>query len=151
MKGCFLTAALPVAALLALTGDQAAAEEWLKDPVTGCEIWSAGDVVPNEGATWSGACEGGKASGQGILIFWDDKGLEARYEGETLMGKVHGRGKLEFRNDEDGGFDTYTGHFQEGEPHGEGVLAKSNGYRFEGELIDGVNHGRGMLTASRAN
>jgi hypothetical protein len=146
MKRRLVAAALPVAALLALTGGPATAEAWLKDPITGCEIWTAGDSVPNEGASWSGACERGKASGRGTLIFWDDEGLEARYDGDVWFGKVHGEGKLRFRNDEDGGFDTYTGLFREGEMHGEGVWASSNGYRFEGELIDGMTHGRGILT-----
>jgi hypothetical protein len=30
--------------------------------------------------------------------------------------------------------------------HGEGVWLASNGYHFEGELIDGMTHGRGTLT-----
>jgi hypothetical protein len=145
MKIRFIAAALPVAALLVLTGGPATAEAWLKDPITGCEIWTAGDSVPGEGASWSGACERGKASGRGILTFWDESGFEARYDGEMWFGKVHGEGKLTFRND-DGGFDTYTGFFQEGAPHGEGVMVTSNGYRFEGELIDGMTHGRGTLT-----
>ena len=118
MKIPLIAAALPVAALLALTSGPAAAEAWLTDPITGCEIWTAGDSVAGEGASWSGACESSKASGRGTLIFWDDEGLEARYDGEVSSGKVHGEGKLTFRNDDDGGFDTYTGLFDEGEMHG---------------------------------
>jgi hypothetical protein len=55
MKRRFIAAALPVAALLALTGGPAAADGWLKDQITGCEIWNADDLLPGEGASWSEA------------------------------------------------------------------------------------------------
>lgn len=119
---------------------------WLIDPVTGCEIWTAGDAIEGEGAVWTGACLAGKASGRGSLIFWDANGLEARYDGDVVGGRLDGSGVLAFRNDETGEFDYFDGEFYQGAPKGEGVLVASNGYTFEGELISGVTHGNGTLT-----
>ena len=45
-------------------GGAAGAETWLKDPVTGCEIWSPEASDADETATWTGACRGGKADGR---------------------------------------------------------------------------------------
>jgi outer membrane protein OmpA-like peptidoglycan-associated protein len=118
---------------------------WLTDPITGCQIWTAGDSIKGEGAAWTGARQGGKANGRGSLIYWDAEGLEARYDGDVLAGKVHGFGKVAFRN-KDGTFDVYDGEFRNGEPHGDAIVNFANGYRFEGELIGGVTHGRGLVT-----
>jgi outer membrane protein OmpA-like peptidoglycan-associated protein len=119
---------------------------WLLDPVTECEIWTAGDSVANEGATWTGACINGKASGRGSLIFWDTDGLEARYDGDVVRGKLHGSGVLSYRNEEANGFDTLDGQFHHGAIKGQGVLLSSDGYKFEGKLTNGVESGTGTLT-----
>ncbi|MCP4308610.1 MAG: hypothetical protein GY788_27795, partial [bacterium] len=61
MTGQRLPLIVSAAGLLAFCAGAAAADgAFLKDPVTGCEIWTAGDGLPGEGASWSGACEGGK-------------------------------------------------------------------------------------------
>ena len=119
---------------------------WLKDPVTGCSIWSAEKPAPGETASWTGSCVDGRASGNGHLLFVDNQGISARYDGEMRDGKVHGSGAIKFRNEEGSGFDSYVGKFENGAPVGEGVLASHDGYRFEGELLDGIRHGKGTLT-----
>jgi outer membrane protein OmpA-like peptidoglycan-associated protein len=119
---------------------------WLNDPVTDCAIWSAEQPAPGEKASWTGSCANGKASGKGNLLFWDEQGILARYDGEMQAGKVHGVGAMKFRSEDGTGLDSYVGKFENGAPVGEGVLVGHNGYRFEGELIDGINHGRGKLT-----
>jgi outer membrane protein OmpA-like peptidoglycan-associated protein len=123
-----------------------AAGFWLNDPVTDCAIWSAEQPAPGEKASWTGSCANGKASGKGNLLFWDEQGILARYDGEMQAGKVHGVGAMKFRSEDGTGLDSYVGKFENGAPVGEGVLVGHNGYRFEGELIDGINHGRGKLT-----
>ncbi len=68
-----------------------AAAEWIKDERTGCAVWKQ-DPRPNESVTWSGACEGGRASGDGVLQWYKEGKPIGRYEGEYHDGKRHGRG-----------------------------------------------------------
>jgi outer membrane protein OmpA-like peptidoglycan-associated protein len=125
---------------------EAAQGFWMNDKVTGCAIWSADKPEEDERASWSGACHSGMAEGKGNLLFWDGKGVLARYDGAVSAGRTHGAGAIKFRNDEATGFDSYVGKFINGSPAGKGLLVSHSGYRFEGELLDGVNHGKGKLT-----
>jgi outer membrane protein OmpA-like peptidoglycan-associated protein len=120
---------------------------WLSDPLTDCLIWTVGDVAPNEGATWTGACINGMANGRGSLVFWDAEGFEARYDGDVLNGKADGRGEVWSRSDDGVGFDRIEGTFKSGRPVGDVTIASSDGYVFEGELIGGPDHGIGKLTS----
>lgn len=118
---------------------------WLNDPITKCAIWSVEKPTADEQASWTGACHQGKAEGNGSLLFWDNDGILARYDGQVTGGRAQGSGTIKFRNDLGNGFDSYVGHFVNGQPSGEGVLQASSGYRFEGELLNGVSHGKGRL------
>ncbi|WIY24267.1 OmpA family protein [Parasedimentitalea psychrophila] len=119
---------------------------WLRDPLTNCMIWTSGDSVTGEGATWTGSCINGMANGRGSLIYWDAKGFETRYDGDVLNGKADGVGKVWYRNDDGSGFESIEGTFKSGEPIGNVLVLSSNGYSFEGELIAGSDHGIGKLT-----
>ncbi len=119
---------------------------WLNDPLTGCAIWSADKPGPGESATWTGSCVDGRADGKGNLLFWDNEGILAHYDGEMRDGKVHGEGSLKFREIDPPGFASYVGTFANGQPVGEGTLISASGYRFDGELLEGTEHGKGKLT-----
>ncbi|MCP4073914.1 MAG: OmpA family protein [Hyphomicrobiales bacterium] len=125
---------------------EAAQGFWMNDRVTGCAIWSADKPEEDERASWTGACQGGMAEGKGNLLFWDNKGVLARYDGQVSTGRAHGKGAMKFRNEAGDGMDSYVGKFINGAPAGEGLLVSHDGYRFEGELINGINHGKGKLT-----
>jgi len=136
-----------LAALFSFTTHSIAAEPdfWIDDPVTGCAVWSIEAPRPGEGVSWSGACDGDKASGRGVLVFWDEAGLRGRYVGELTGGKLSGEGRLFLRDEKTSGFDEYIGRFADGKPTGKGFLKTSTGARFIGELIDGLRHGKGIL------
>lgn len=121
------------------------ADIWLKDPTTGCEIWSDGEAADKEIVTWSGSCIDGKASGFGGLVVHDKQGLLLSFNGEMLKGKVHGAGALRFRNDEDGGFDRYIGEFSDHLPMGDGIFESSEGWRLEAEFDGSFDTAVGTL------
>jgi hypothetical protein len=50
------------------------------------------------------------------------KWAESRYEGETLDGWYHGKGKYYYANGS-----VYQGDFYKGEFHGEGIITYPNG------------------------
>lgn len=136
------------AATVFLVGGAAApalADDWLTDPVTGCEIWSADAIGEGYGASWAGACVDGKIAGFGVLTFWDSDGLLGRYTGEMAAGKPHGEGSIRMRNAEGTGFDRFDGLFEDGETQGEGLFRGADGTLFFGEVIDGIRHARGTL------
>ena len=54
-----------ICAALICPGSGFAADFWLKDPDTGCEIWSDEAPTETEVVSWTGACLGGKAVGEG--------------------------------------------------------------------------------------
>jgi hypothetical protein len=88
----------------------------------------------------------------------------ARYVGDVVNGKRHGRGVLtladgeiyegEFRDDKKSGKGVltltdgarYDGEFKNNEIHGKGVLTWADGESYEGEFVNGKMHGRGVLT-----
>lgn len=118
---------------------------WIKDSVTDCAVWSTDKPGADDGVSWSGACVDGNASGRGVLVWWDDKGLAGRYAGEMDAGKLSGEGRLFLRADDAEGFHEYMGRFSESKPVGKGFLRTAKGARFLGEVIDGVQHGKGIL------
>ena len=123
-----------------------AAGSWLSDPVTGCAIWTAGDDAADEGAMWTGACINGEANGRGTLVFWDDQGFEARYDGDVLNGRAEGSGTVWARNEDGTGLDIYEGSFRSGQPDGDIKITSSTGYVFDGTTGDAPGHVTGKLT-----
>jgi hypothetical protein len=96
--------------LLCVAGTAQAATGWFTDPVSGCQVWwNAHDFKE---ARWSGACEKGKAQGEGRLTlthndgewkslyigffqqgFLNGKFTDARYKGgEVWGGEIHHTG-----------------------------------------------------------
>jgi len=141
-----------VAGFVSLTsmGPTAAAEDaksggWIKDIVTDCAVWSTDKPGADDAVSWSGACVDEKASGRGVLVWWDEEGLLGRYTGEMDAGKLNGEGRLFLRSDDGEGFHEYMGRFSESKPVGSGFLRTAKGARFLGEVIDGVQHGKGVL------
>ena len=90
---------LALAALaLGAGAEPASAEEWIADPISGCALWADDADPEREVATWSGACEKDKASGEGVLVWFKDGQLLGRYEGGMKGGKLSGRAVLFLRN-----------------------------------------------------
>ena len=115
---------MAITALAALTAPHASAEDvWIKDQITGCAVWggdapaAAEDIV-----SWSGDCEDGKASGDGVISWFAEGALYGRYKGEMRDGRIDGIGRLQYRLDE--GFITISGKFDEGAPHGAAAVAQ---------------------------
>jgi hypothetical protein len=131
-------------ALCAATGAEAA-ETWLKDPVTGCGIWSDDDKIKRV-ASWSGACSNGKAIGAGVLVVVADGEFEIRYSGSMADGKAHGLGLVHYRAGD--GFASYAGEFANSELHGRGFADLPDGSHYEGEFANDEPHGFGTHTAS---
>jgi hypothetical protein len=142
--------ALSASAIVMAAGGagQAAADNWITDAVTGCQVWSVEPPAAEEGVSWSGACTDGKASGAGVLVWWDTRGLVGRYVGNMAVGKLESEGSLFIRAADGDGFHQYIGHFADGRPSGKGFLRKADGTRFVGEAIDGLDHVRGIVLTS---
>lgn len=137
-----LALALLLAASLgpARAGDKTGSNDknWLKDPITGCAVWTekaAGDEV----VSWSGGCQEGKASGQGVLSCFADGKLTTRFDGTMVAGKAEGPGRLNFWLKQ--GYARYEGELKASEMHGRGVLVLPDGSRAEGDFQNGNLNG----------
>ena len=121
------------------------ADIWVKDPTTGCQVWSGDDSTSREVVAWSGACADEKAIGAGTLVATDIDGLALVYNGEMKAGKLEGWGALKFRNSETGEFDRYIGNFENSLPKGNGIYDSSEGWRLEGYFTGAFDSGEGTL------
>ena len=114
------------------------ADDWLEDPVSGCMIWTDEQDSFRETATWAGPCVDGKASGEGVLVWFKDDAILGRYEGSMQGGKLHGSGILYYRPPD-----------RIGDLRADiGDRTLDNGrvfYHYEGSVTDGDLDGRGML------
>jgi len=128
----------------------------------GCRAWNS-VIQPNRTFTWSGACEGGLVSGQGVLQWYENGVPSDRYEGEYRDGKMNGHGiylaasgeryEGEFKDDARTGHgvylmrggDRYEGGFQRSVLQGPGTAVFANGDRYEGEFWNNRAHGKGTL------
>ena len=132
------------ASLLEEAGAQAALEpegpNWSVTENQPCQVWNYGNRKP-EPFTWSGACVGGKASGQGTLTA---RGGDVVYEGSMQAGKPHGHGSLRYP-----GGDVQEGPYEDGKRHGRWVTRFAGGGRLEYEWRDGSKEGQpGVYVAS---
>ncbi|MDE0391803.1 MAG: SH3 domain-containing protein [Rhodospirillales bacterium] len=105
-----------------------------------CQVWNWGMGHKYESFTWSGACENGKATGIGRLI-WVSRFGKNVYEGGMRAGKQHGTGKL---RSSDGA--RYEGQWRDGHRHGRGIYKWAIGHRYEGGWSDDRPHGFGTAT-----
>ena len=67
---------------------------WITTDSQFCQLWNP-DPLSGGLVNWSGSCVGGKASGEGPLVWHSnyDEG-EKVYEGIIFAGKIHGLGTL---------------------------------------------------------
>ena len=112
---------------------------WAVAKDSACKLWNP-FPEPGEMVGWTGACEGGKATGEGRSIWRNARGEQqgAVHEGEYRQGRRHGRGTNTWSNGS-----RYEGEFQNGKVHGRGTYTWSNGSRYVGEWQAGKKHGRG--------
>ena len=66
-----------------------------------------------------------------IITIWNNGKIE--YEGESLNGKRHGKGKFYYPNG-----DIYEGEYKDDKKNGQGVFTWSNGNKYDGEWKDNV-------------
>ena len=74
---------------------------------------------------------------RGVLTF----GGGARYEGDLVHGKAHGKGVITFPSG-----DRYEGEFVGNKYQGKGIYNSPSGQRYEGDYVADVRHGKGFLT-----
>ncbi|MDE0035515.1 MAG: caspase family protein [Deltaproteobacteria bacterium] len=110
---------------------------WAEAKGSGCKVWN-GFPKPPETVSWTGACDGGKATGDGRLV-WKNPDGESYYEGRYRQGQMHGRGTYTWSSGS-----RYEGEWKNGEKHGRGTYTFSSGNRYEGEWRDGKIHGPGV-------
>ena len=92
---------------------------------------------------YEGETLGGKPHGKGKLVY---KGRDV-YEGDFVHGELHGEGKYTW-TDSDHDPESpgvYEGGFANGKPHGKGRLAYLGGNVYEGDFADNIPHGKGKL------
>lgn len=123
------------------------AGEWIVDNSSGCKVWNP-KPEPNESISWSGKCNEGTASGQGILQWYisksglkEDKKLQATFEGYMSNGKSNGAGTLTASDGR-----KYVGDFKDGKRHGNGTETRPDGAKYVGEFKDRKPNGTGTLT-----
>jgi len=145
------------------------ANHWLKDPYTQCRMFDA-NAKPGDHVGWSGTCDGGLASGDGIAIFMNgDKQFESftgrfargvaldgpvtvtwgegwRYEGNQTGGQFSGSGVLINPLK-----DRFSGTWVGGKLNGQGTLTRSNGEIYQGSWKDDLPNGEGVLTDTDGN
>ncbi len=110
----------------------------------GCFVWNPN---PQAGSTasWSGGCNGSRASGKGVLIWRWSEGTQ-RLEGESRDGKLTGRILAVYENG-----NRYDGEMRDSGKSGRGVATFANGNRYDGEYRDDKRHGRGVYTSANGN
>lgn len=110
--------------VLSCTDTLADDERWQADPTTNCLIWNS-HPRPDDVFSWSGSCVDGFAEGRGISK-WSHTGKDGR--------------RIEYV------FDVTMRH---GRIVGSGTVYYPDGSIYEGELDDGLPHGRGSYTFGR--
>jgi hypothetical protein len=127
------------------------ADDWIEDSISKCAVWneepsSGGDVI-----SWSGECVDGKASGHGVLAWFTDGALLARYVGGLKAGKLDGVGTLVIQSEQGEGYDHYDAEFVDGEIEGEVGLETASGDRFQGSMNQSVIEGYGSYVAANGD
>ena len=104
----------------------------------GCHVWRT-YFLADRTLTWSGACPGGVASGQGTLVVTED-GKSWEGTGALARGKRHGQWVVRFPSGTVG-----EGPYVEGKRHGQWVFRHANTGDDEGPYVDGKRHGRWVI------
>ena len=119
------------------TGKSKGAECWMEvvgQP--GCYVWNR-SLEPDATVTWTGACSGGRAQGEGTLKWvWEDGEKSAELTGSLTDGRMHGQWVERFWS----GI-VAEGPYVDGKEHGQWVLRFANGNVWEGPYVEGKKHG----------
>ena len=117
----------------------------------GCYIWNGGSHVqggfhPTFEVDWTGGCEGGLASGSGVLTWesrWDGND-QLKIKGQGLLRNGKMEGHWVERHDPRGPLypTTEEGPHVDGKRHGHWVERVDNGNVSEGLYVEGKRHGR---------
>ncbi|WP_416898067.1 MAG: peptidoglycan-binding protein [Minwuia sp.] len=109
-----------------------------------CKAWNDWPHA-RETLVWSGACPGGKASGDGILkgrfMLNGDWVTHNKYEGVLENGKANGYGARYYLSGR-----SITGIWKDGQPHGFAFEHFPTGSSYSGGWAEGERHGQGTLT-----
>ena len=89
--------------------------EWLFEPGVGCRMWDW-HPAPEDGATWTGRCQGGTKSGHGIVQWFEHGRPIDRFEGTYLAGRRQGPGRYRWNED-----NWYVGQYKDDLPDGLGT------------------------------
>lgn len=103
----------------------------IRDPHTGCQavhdnFWEADSI------TWSGKCKDNYTDGKGILLWYHQNKVIARYTGQMSGGYPSGKGKYEIED-----YGVLQGHFKDGNLNGNGKMEFSNGGKLQGNFAMG--------------
>lgn len=132
-----------VCALLVALPALAGEGRWERTVDGDCLVWNA---RPHDGetASWSGSCVDGAISGQGTLTWryrLGGKSVEEVHTGSMRRGRAEGRMVSRFPN----GF-RYDGDYVNALNHGHGTALYANGDRYDGEWRYGERNGQGTYT-----
>lgn len=158
---------------LCLTGSASLAESWHADPVSGCTVFDDDDAVTNVVISWSGDCDSNsRASGDGVLSWFEDGKLAARFVGRMKAGQADGIGVI-FVLGEEGSYDRFEGVFKDNnlagnvkatgwdggtfegtmdstDLSGEGIFIAASGDQYTGEFLNGKMNGKGHLVLANS-
>jgi len=98
--------------------------------------------IEYKNGTYEGETVDGKRHGKGKYTWTDGE----KYEGEYVNGKRTGKGKYYYANG-----NVYEGDWVEDERTGKGVFIWASGDRYEGEFVDGKFHGKGKYFYAGGN
>ena len=100
-----------------------------------------GVLAWKDGSVYDGQFEGGYMWGDGTLTYSNGSKLE----GNWLMNRQNGLGRLTFAQNDPFGRDFYNGEFRDNEINGLGKLVWKNGDVYEGRFELGIRSGNGTI------
>ena len=105
---------------------------WAEATGSACKLWNP-HPMPGETVSWTGACDRGKATGEGRRVFRNARGEQGSvYEGEYRQGRAR-RGTVIWPRGH-----RYVGEWRDGKIHGPGAAYDKSGKLLEaGNAING--------------
>lgn len=97
-------------------------------------------VTLTSGNRYEGKISGGEWDENGTLTLVYDDG-EEKPQGNFVNSRLEGEVTYSYRSGA-----TYVGGYQNGLPHGNGILTYANGDKYEGEFVEGEIAGKGKYT-----
>lgn len=109
----------------------------MADSRTGCKLWNP-MPQPGETVRWSGACEGGFATGPGVTEWFENGQATEIVEGGRVAGHLQGKG---VQTTAEGG--RFEGSWKDDRRNGPGVYTAPDGRRVTGFWVNDELVGRG--------